>query len=262
MSTSFDHRSIIHAEEAVKTLHRNIVNPPTTVAAAILPSLMADRLQLACTVFSLESFCRVLKDPSPELALISAALPVSYIKAEIMVNNMFSTRTTQGSLLISESEQRGKLVDAEAGASTLMKLPRSKTDLTLAPAELSSSTTSNIRKCSYNELDIIPSDLVSADGGILRTICGFVRLRVSSFHGLYWGHFELENSLALEQKHMFLKVNKEFFETSGYGSFSRFSHQRSSEFISLFTLLLANRRRLRHKESITHETSVAIEILR
>ena len=90
MEPSSDYIAIIRAERAISILHSNIINPPTSIAAAILPARMADRLKLATMVFSLEHFLNVRKEARPETALLYAALPALYVQAELTADAVTS----------------------------------------------------------------------------------------------------------------------------------------------------------------------------
>ena len=184
MSKSSESVNITCAENAIKTLHQYIINPPTSVARAILPSPIADRLQLARFAVSLNSFCRALRNPGPELALISAALPVSYIKAEMTVNAMLAIGNPQKSCSSSECRQQKESTDAGLQVCLSAKSASVKTEIVPMMAELSSSTNSTIQKLEVEGNYEISGDLIQAQR-VVGIVGAFIKEKVVSFHGLY-----------------------------------------------------------------------------
>lgn len=157
MTPSTNSDASLNARKAVTALRNLILNPSTSIAIAILPKKMADRLQLATIAFSLERFIEARKQDRPELALMAAALPGAYIQAEIYSDDfMDSTPTSMGSEDF-----------------TKVGLPRSKIDLTRGVAELPPATTSNVQGFSSTTTDcILPEE--SWVFGVVTTIWGSI----------------------------------------------------------------------------------------
>ena len=121
------------AETAVKALHSHIINPSTSIATAILPPRMSDRLKLGHAVFTLKSFHRARKIALPDLTLISAALPVLYMQAEMMADAMASAVTTSGNSPPIDTEQKYMSSQPLASSAISVSKGQEKDDNTTHP---------------------------------------------------------------------------------------------------------------------------------
>ena len=164
------------AKAAVKALHHSILNSPTSIATAILPKQMADRLELATVVFSLEKFLDARNQESPELAIISAALPAVYMQAEIMANEME---------LPSASLGEKSRVSMEMGHDSQTACFRSKIDLARGVADLPPRKTDVAQKAADVGAQGIQNELACPEEGLGRTIATKIWTSICTFRGLY-----------------------------------------------------------------------------
>ena len=165
----------IDAEKAVKILHGQILNPPTSIATAILPSRIASRLSLASSVFSVECFLEARKQDRPELALISAALPASYMQADMMANAMD---------LALKSPDESSLASIESEGAIKVALPRSKIDLARGIAELPPARASSIQVVFSDLSSTISADSALAEEDLVFGLAAAIWDAICSFRGL------------------------------------------------------------------------------
>lgn len=137
---------------------------------------MADRLNLATVVFSLEKFLDARNQESPELAIISAALPAVYMQAEIMANEIG---------LPSVSLEKRSRVSMETGHDSHTACSRSKIDLARGVSELPPSKTDPRQKAADDGAQGIENGLAWSEEGFGITIATKIWTSICTFRGLY-----------------------------------------------------------------------------
>lgn len=177
MESTRNSAASLNAKTAVTALRNFILNPPTSIATAILPRQMSDRLRLATIVFSVECFIEALKHERPELAVISAALPAAYMQAECMINAADPVSNACGeSSSVPASMMPRHCIECV--------LSRSKIDLNRGIAELPPAGTSSTEFAYSDKPGTLTTDGVVPGVGLAFILATRVWDSICSFRGL------------------------------------------------------------------------------